>query len=181
MKVTETSLSGVLVLEPMVFKDSRGSFMEFYNEKNLEGVLPNLDFVQENVSISAKNVLRGLHFQNPPHAQAKLVTVLCGAAYDVIVDIRKKSPTYGEWFGLELTEKNKKQLYVPRGFAHGFVSLEDDTLFHYKCDNYYHKPSEDALLWNDTELNITWPISSPILSEKDEVVANRFSSYNSQF
>jgi dTDP-4-dehydrorhamnose 3,5-epimerase len=139
-----------------------------------------LDFVQDNQSLSQKGVLRGLHFQNPPHAQGKLVRVITGAVFDVAVDIRKNSPTYGKWFGLELTEKNKWMMYIPGGFAHGFATLQDNTIFSYKCTNFYDKASEDCILWNDPDLAIDWKIENPLLSEKD-MQGRSFRDFRSQF
>jgi len=168
MEIVETKLKGVIVIKPKVFEDARGYFFESYNREVFLKAGLDLDFVQDNQSLSQKGVLRGLHFQNPPFAQGKLVRVISGAVYDVAVDIRKDSPTYGEWFGQELNEKNKWMMYIPPGFAHGFVTLEDNTVFSYKCTNFYDKNSEDCLLWNDSDIGINWPIESPLLSEKDE-------------
>lgn len=167
MEVVETKLKGVLVLKPKIFEDARGHFFESYNKTLFENVGLNLNFVQDNQSLSQKGVLRGLHFQNPPHAQGKLVRVITGAVFDVAVDIRKGSPTYGHWFGQELNDKNKWMMYIPEGFAHGFATLENNTIFAYKCTNYYNKPSEDCLLWNDPDIGISWGLSDPLLSEKD--------------
>ncbi|MGE0568254.1 MAG: dTDP-4-dehydrorhamnose 3,5-epimerase, partial [Bacteroidia bacterium] len=148
MQIEETFIKDLLVVKPRVFEDARGYFFESYNQKQFEELGLNLNFVQDNQSLSQKGVLRGLHFQNPPHAQGKLVRVIKGAVYDVAVDIRKNSSTYGKYFGLELTEKNKTMMYIPEGFAHGFLTLENDTIFSYKCTNYYNKPSEGCILWN---------------------------------
>lgn len=167
MEVIETKLKGLFVLKPKVFEDERGYFYESYNQNLFKQAGINFDFVQDNQSLSQKGVLRGLHFQNPPHAQGKLVRVITGAVYDVAVDIRKDSDTYGQWFGLELTEKNKWMMFVPPGFAHGFLTLEDNTIFSYKCTNFYNKASEDCLLWNDNDLNINWNFDKPLLSTKD--------------
>jgi dTDP-4-dehydrorhamnose 3,5-epimerase len=167
MEVIETKLKGVLVLKPKVFEDARGYFFESYNENLFRQAGLNLSFVQDNQSLSQKGVLRGLHFQDNPHAQGKLVRVITGAVYDVAVDIRKSSPTYGQWFGLELTGKNKWMMYVPEGFAHGFATLEDNTIFSYKCTNFYNKAAEDCLLWNDPDIGINWNLENPLLSEKD--------------
>ena len=139
-----------------------------------------LDFVQDNLSLSNKGVLRGLHFQNPPFSQGKLVRVIKGSALDVAVDIRKDSLTYGEHFSIELSEENKTIFWLPPGFAHGFVALVDDTIFSYKCTNFYNKQSEEALLWCDEDLQIDWRIKSPIVSDKDRK-APHFSSLSSQF
>ena len=167
MEIIESELKGLFVLKPKVFEDARGYFFESYNQNSFKEAGLSLNFVQDNQSLSQKGVLRGLHFQNPPHAQGKLVRVIAGGVFDVAVDIRKKSPTYGKWFGLELTEKNKWMMYIPEGFAHGFLTLEDNTIFSYKCTNFYNKASEDCILWNDPEININWNVTNPLLSEKD--------------
>jgi len=167
MEVIETKLKGVVVLKPKVFEDARGYFFESYNANLFKAAGLDLNFVQDNQSLSQKGVLRGLHFQNNPWAQGKLVRVIKGSVFDVAVDIRKSSATYGQWFGLELNEKNKTMMYIPAGFAHGFATLEDDTIFSYKCTNFYDKASEDCLLWNDPDIGIGWPINDPLLSEKD--------------
>lgn len=180
MKIIETSLSGLFIIEPKVFKDERGYFYEAYNQRLFEekGITDN--FVQDNQSLSQKNVIRGLHFQHPPYAQAKLVRVIKGAVLDVVVDIRKNSPTYGKTFLIELTEDNFLMLYIPIGFAHGFATLEDHTIFAYKCSAFYNKSSEDTILWNDPTLNIQWNIKNPVLSEKDKV-GKRFDEFVSPF
>lgn len=167
MEVIETELKGLFVLKPRVFEDERGYFFESYNQNLFKQAGLNLDFVQDNQSLSQKGVLRGLHFQNPPHAQGKLVRVITGAVLDVVVDIRKNSATYGKWYGLELTEKNKWMMYVPPGFAHGFLTLENNTIFSYKCTNFYNKAAEDCLLWNDKDIDIKWNYNDPLLSAKD--------------
>lgn len=167
MEVIETKLKGVLVLQPKVFEDARGYFFESYNENLFKQAGLELKFVQDNQSLSQKGVLRGLHFQNNPHAQGKLVRVITGAVFDVAVDIRKSSATYGQWFGMELNEKNKTMMYIPEGFAHGFATLQDNTIFSYKCTNFYNKASEDCLLWNDPDIGINWNLENPLLSEKD--------------
>ena len=157
MKIISTTLDGVFIIEPKLFGDDRGFFMETYNKKSwLEVGLPDVEFVQDNHSKSAKGVLRGLHFQHP-QSQGKLVRVTSGSVYDVVVDIREGSPTFGESFGLELSEKNKRQLWIPTGFAHGFLTLEDNTEFLYKCTDYYAPEYDNSLLWNDEELVIEWP------------------------
>lgn len=169
MKITKTPIEGLLIIEPIVFGDERGYFYESFNkDKFNEYVGREVDFVQDNQSLSAKNIVRGLHFQNPPYAQGKLVRVIKGEVIDVAVDIRKNSPTYGEHFAINLSEENKKMFWIPEGFAHGFSSLKDDTIFAYKCTNYYNKESEDNLFWNDTDLNIDWMVDNPIISEKDK-------------
>jgi dTDP-4-dehydrorhamnose 3,5-epimerase len=169
MEVTETFIKGLFVIKPRVFEDARGYFFESYNNSVFEKSGLKLDFVQDNQSLSQKGVLRGLHFQNPPFSQGKLVRVITGAVLDVAVDIRKGSPTYGKYFGLELTEANKWMMYVPPGFAHGFLTLEDNTIFSYKCTHYYSKASEDCLLWNDPDIGIDWKLTNePLLSDKDK-------------
>jgi dTDP-4-dehydrorhamnose 3,5-epimerase len=168
MNIKTTSIPGVFLLEPLVFSDERGHFFEsFQQEKFNEMVGENIVFVQDNESVSSKNVVRGLHFQDPPYTQGKLVRVVQGAVLDVAVDIRKSSPTYGKHVSALLTSENRLQLWVPEGFAHGFVALEDDTIFQYKCTNYYHHASEKSLRWNDPELGIDWQTKHPLLSEKD--------------
>ena len=167
MEVIKTNLEGVVVLKPRVFEDARGYFFESYNKKAFEAAGITEEFVQDNQSLSQKGVLRGLHFQNPPHAQGKLVRVINGSVFDVAVDIRRNSPTYGNWFGLELNEENKTMMYIPAGFAHGFLTLRDNTVFAYKCTNTYNKASEDCLLWNDPEIGIDWNFDNPLLSDKD--------------
>jgi dTDP-4-dehydrorhamnose 3,5-epimerase len=167
MKIEKIFIKDLLVLSPTVFTDERGYFLESYNKKKLEHIL-NIDFVQDNESSSQKGVLRGLHFQKPPFSQAKLVRVICGSVLDVVVDLRQYSETYGQYYKHILSAKNKHQLYIPKGFAHGFLVLEDDTIFSYKCSKYYNKESEVSLLWNDTTINIDWEIKNPIISEKDK-------------
>ncbi len=168
MKIIETELKGLLIIEPVVFKDERGYFYESYNKKLFHEYDIKYEFIQDNQSLSQKNVIRGLHFQHPPYAQAKLVRVIKGSVLDVVVDIRKNSPTYGKTFSIELTEENFLMLYIPIGFAHGFATLQDNTIFAYKCSNSYNKLSEDTILWNDPTLNINWQVENPILSEKDK-------------
>jgi dTDP-4-dehydrorhamnose 3,5-epimerase len=170
MIVRETGLQDCFVIEPTIFDDGRGSFFESFNlQKFQEKVGLNINFVQDNQSISQRGVLRGLHFQKGEFAQAKLVRVIKGRVLDVVVDIRKNSETFGQTFSIELTGENNKQLFVPRGFAHGFSVLEDDTIFSYKCDNYYHKASEGGILFNDKTLQIDWKLKKEeiLLSEKD--------------
>lgn len=170
MKFTKTDIPDVVLIEPVVRGDSRGYFIEtFLLDKFLKEVT-DTTFVQENESSSAYGVLRGLHYQLPPHAQAKLVRVVKGRIYDVAVDIRRESPTFGKYVGFELSGDNKRQLFIPRGFAHGFVTLEDNTIVQYKTDNYYAPNSEGAILWSDEELYIEWPIdlNRIIISEKDK-------------
>ena len=169
MKFIKTDIPDVVLIEPLVRGDSRGYFMETFLLDKLLKEVTDTTFVQENESCSAYGVLRGLHYQLPPHAQSKLVRVVKGKIYDVAVDIRKNSPTFGKYVGFELSGENKRQLFIPRGFAHGFVTLEDNTIVQYKTDNYYAPNSEGAILWNDEEIGIKWPIGENkiILSEKD--------------
>lgn len=180
MIITKTAIEGLLILEPRVFKDDRGLFFESFNEKLFKEAAGPIDFIQDNQSVSTKGVLRGLHFQNNPHAQGKLVRVAKGAVIDVAVDIRKDSPTYGQHVAVELTAENNKQFWIPEGFAHGFVALEDDTIFCYKCTDYYAPECEGSLLWNDEDLNINWGIENPLVSGKDEV-ATKFTNFTSSF
>jgi dTDP-4-dehydrorhamnose 3,5-epimerase len=169
MKIEKSYIEGLLVIIPNVFADARGYFFESFNKEVFEAHgLPTL-FVQDNESKSQKGVVRGLHFQAPPMAQGKLVRVIKGAVLDVAVDIRKGSPTYGKAHVELISEENKKMFWVPPGFAHGFHTLEDNTIFSYKCSNLYHKPSEGALLWNDPALEIDWGIIDPIISDKDKI------------
>ncbi len=182
MEVEYTHIKGLLILTPRVFQDERGAFFESFNEKAFnEAVGYDVKFVQDNQSTSSKNVLRGLHFQNPPFAQGKLVRVSRGAAIDVAVDIRKDSKTYGEHIAVMLSAENNKQLWIPPGFAHGFLTLEDNTTFCYKCTNYYAPKSEGTLIWNDADLDIDWNISEePLVSEKDKR-GEQFSTFTSNF
>ncbi len=181
MEAKETNINGVFLIKPQVFEDNRGYFFENFNSNKFnEATGLDVHFVQDNQSLSSKNVLRGLHFQHPPFAQAKLVSVIKGEVLDVVVDIRKESDTYGEYVAAYLTEKNHHQLYIPEGMAHGFLTLKDDTIFAYKCSNYYHKDSEDGIIWNDSNLNIGWNIKNPLVSEKDQLMQN-FSSFVSPF
>lgn len=169
MKLIETKLKDCYILEPDRFGDNRGWFSESYNKKVFEDLGLNYDFVQDNESFSAKKgVLRGLHFQNEPYTQAKIVRCTRGAVYDVAVDIRHDSPTYGMWVGVELSEENGRQLLIPRGFLHGFQTLTDNVKFAYKCDNYYNKESDGGVMYNDPDIGVIWPIEDPILSEKDK-------------
>jgi dTDP-4-dehydrorhamnose 3,5-epimerase len=168
MNVIETKIPDVKILEPKVFGDHRGYFMESYNKELFEKLGLHYDFVQDNQSLSAPvGTLRGLHFQLNPKAQTKVVRCVTGAIYDVAVDIRKGSPTYGEWVGVILSEYNKRQLLVPKGFAHGFCTLVPDTTVAYKVDENYSPEHDGGILWNDPELGIDWPATNPILSDKD--------------
>lgn len=167
MTFEDIFIPGLKVIQPRVFEDSRGYFYESYNQNEFENAGIKDNFVQSNQSLSQKGVLRGLHFQIPPNDQSKLVRVIKGAVLDVVVDIRKGSATYGKHFSIELSEENKTMLYIPAGFAHGFLTLRDETLFSYKCGNFYNKQAEQGLMWNDPEIGIGWNIDNPILSEKD--------------
>ncbi|MFM2058893.1 MAG: dTDP-4-dehydrorhamnose 3,5-epimerase [Pseudomonadota bacterium] len=175
MKLTQTVISDVVVIEPAVFADERGWFMESFNEQRFHAELVKLGlpvpraFVQDNHSCSKAGVLRGLHFQRAPHAQGKLVRVVQGAAWDVAVDIRPDSATFGQWTGVELTAKNRRMFWIPEGFAHGFIALQDDTHFLYKTTDYYARDCEGTLRWDDPEIGIDWPLNglTPLLAPKD--------------
>lgn len=168
MNVIKTEIPDVLILEPKVFGDDRGFFFESFNQKSFEqAVGRHVNFVQDNHSCSTKGVLRGLHYQLPPSAQAKLVRCLRGAIYDIAVDIREGSATFGKWVGVELSADNKKQIWIPEGFAHGFIALEDNTEILYKTNNFYSKDCERAIIWNDEKLKIEWPITPVTISDKD--------------
>ncbi len=170
MKITQTHLKGCFIIEPTLFKDQRGSFFESYNKKELESAMGRpVHFVQDNHSVSRKGVLRGLHFQKGEYAQAKMVRVVKGEVLDVVVDVRLKSPTFGEHFKLKLSDENHKMLFIPKGMAHGFLSLKEGTVFAYKCDEAYHMAAEGGIIFNDTDLNIDWefPEKEMILSSKD--------------
>lgn len=170
MIVTPLSLKGASIIEPRVHGDSRGFFMESYNDSLFKQHGITYNFIQDNQSLSAEaGVLRGLHYQLNPKAQTKLIRVLTGAIYDVLVDIRKSSPTFGQWFGIILSEHNHRQLLVPKGFAHGFCTLVPNTQVLYKVDEYYSPENDRGILWNDPTLGIDWPTSNPILSDKDRV------------
>jgi len=179
MNIITTPFLDLLIIEPTVFKDDRGYFLESYHKKKLAAFIK-IDFVQDNESCSGKNVLRGLHFQTPPYAQAKLIRVISGAVLDVVVDLRKNSKTYGKYFKIELNQDNKKQLFIPAGFAHGFLTLAKKTIINYKCSEFYHKKSEVSLIWNDKTININWPVKKPIVSKKDKMGLN-FKDFNSPF
>ena len=169
MEIVKKVLTDAFVIKPRVFKDDRGYFYESFNSKifeSLSGV--KVDFIQDNQSRSSKGTLRGLHFQTGHAAQAKLVRVIKGSAFDVAVDLRPDSPTFKQWYGVELTETNHLQLFIPRGFAHAFVALEDNTIFQYKVDNYYSGVNDGGIIWNDEELAINWPKLKLDLSEKDK-------------
>ena len=169
MNIIKTSIEGVVIIEPRLFKDERGYFFESFNQREFEEKVFKTTFVQDNESKSGYGVIRGLHYQKPPFAQSKLVRVIKGAVLDVAVDIRKGSPTFGQHVAVELTEENHRQLFIPRGFAHGFSVLSEEVIFQYKCDEFYHPEAEGVIAWNDTELGIDWkiPRDKVILSEKD--------------
>lgn len=166
MRVISTSLEGVLIVEPKVFDDSRGYFMEVYHRERYRSEGIDAEFVQDNLSFSLKNTLRGLHYQLP-HAQAKLIQVLTGEIFDVAVDIRRGSPTFGRWLGVRLSRENNHQIFIPAGFAHGFCVLSESAHVAYKCSDFYSSADEKGILWSDPDIGIEWPIHSPVLSEKD--------------
>ena len=171
MEIIKTNIDGVLIIEPKVFRDARGYFFESFNAKEFaEKTGLNITFVQDNESCSRYGVLRGLHFQLPPFTQSKLVRVVKGKVVDVVVDIRKGSPTYGKYEMCELTEENHRQFFVPKGMAHGFAVLSDYAIFQYKCDDFYHLEAEGAIAWDDPDIAIKWPLAAAdvILSEKDK-------------
>lgn len=170
MIFTKLKLDGLFIIEPRVFADDRGYFFESYNKKEFEENSIFIDFVQDNKSHSIKNVIRGLHFQKPPFAQDKLVTVNQGEVIDVAVDLRPDSPTFGQHESVNLSGENKKMFLIPKGFAHGFIALSDTVDFQYKCSNFYNKESEGGIVWNDPDLNILWNVSNPIVSDKDQIL-----------
>ena len=182
MKFSKTTIPGVVIVEPSVFSDNRGYFLESFNKKKFEDNLGKIDFVQDNESKSSKGVLRGLHFQTPPFAQAKLVRCIKGSVLDVVVDIRKGSPTYGKHISIELSEDNKKQLYIQRGFAHGFAVLSESAIFAYKVDNIYAPECDAGILWNSPELKIQWDVNTDdlLISKKDSKLPS-FSEFKSPF
>ncbi len=169
MRVIKTDIEGLAVIEPSVFSDARGYFFEAFNQKVFNAEVAPVEFVQDNESKSSYGVVRGLHFQRPPYAQAKLVRVVKGRVLDVAVDLREGSLTYGKHFSVELSDENHRMLFIPRGFAHGFSVLSEEVVFQYKCDNYYHPESEGAIAWNDPDLGIDWgiPEEKVVLSAKD--------------
>ena len=174
MEVIKTEIEGVVIIEPRIFNDERGYFYESFSQREFEEKVCRTTFVQDNQSKSSYGVLRGLHFQKPPYSQSKLVRCIKGAVLDVAVDIRKGSPTFGKHVAVELSEENHRQLFIPRGFAHGFAVLTAEAVFQYKCDNYYNKESEGAIAWNDPQLAIDWriPADKVLLSEKDRQTRN---------
>jgi dTDP-4-dehydrorhamnose 3,5-epimerase len=180
MKIIKTEIEGLLIIKPRVFEDERGCFFESWNKATFENAGLDINFVQDNQSLSSKGVVRGLHFQNPPFAQGKLVQVLKGSVLDVAVDIRENSASYGKHVSVLLSGENKTMFWIPPGFAHGFSTLEDNTMFSYKCSGIYNKESEGSLMWNDTDLNIDWQIKNPIISEKDQN-SELFTNFKTQF
>ena len=166
MDVYSTVLTGVLVIEPKVFKDERGFFLETFQKKRYEKLGIQETFVQDNLSYSKRNTIRGLHYQFP-QSQGKLIYVLSGEVFDVVVDIRKNSPTFGKWYGEYLSGENKKQLWIPAGFAHGFCVTSEEVLFGYKCTDYYNPDTERSIKWNDADIGVNWPVNNGIISEKD--------------
>jgi len=181
MEFIATKFEGAWLIKPKVFQDNRGFFFESYSKKVFQEQGIDADFVQDNHSMSVKKgVLRGIHFQRPPHAQTKLVRVVRGSVYDVIVDLRKNSPTYGQWEGYTLIADNFLTLFVPRGFGHGFCTLENKTEFLYKVDEFYSPECDSGIIWDDPTLNIDWPTQRPIISEKDKALL-RFTDFSSPF
>jgi dTDP-4-dehydrorhamnose 3,5-epimerase len=182
MSFTPTTIPGLIIIEPHVFEDSRGYFFEAYNERLFEANHIDITFIQDNQSRSSYGVIRGLHFQLPPHGQAKLIRVLQGCIMDTVVDLRVGSPTYSETFSIELSSENKKQLFIPKGFAHGFAVTSDIAEVIYKCDAYYNKESESGILYNDPQLAIEWeiPAGRAIVSDKDKKLG-LFNQYNGEF
>jgi len=179
MNIITTAFTDLFVIEPNVFKDDRGYFFESYHKKKLDQFI-NINFVQDNESCSEINVLRGLHFQMPPFAQAKLIRVISGAILDVVVDLRTNSTTFGKHFKIDLNADNKKQLFVPVGFAHGFITLADNTIINYKCSEFYNPKAEVSLLYNDESLNVDWPTENPTISKKDKN-GQKFKLFKSPF
>lgn len=169
MNIVETEIKGVFIIEPKVFGDNRGYFFESFSQREFESVIGPVTFVQDNQSKSSYGVVRGLHFQRPPHAQAKLVRVVKGKVLDVAVDLRNDSPTFGKYVAVELSDENHRQVFIPKGFAHGFSVLSEEAVFQYKCDEYYAPESEAAIAWDDQDLNIDWkvPAEDVVLSAKD--------------
>lgn len=181
MQIIYTPIEGLVILEPRIFHDARGYFYESYNQQKMSELGIDTIFVQDNQSYSQKGVIRGLHFQRPPFAQAKLVRVIKGKVLDVAVDIRKGSPTYGQHYSVLLTGDNHRQFFIPEGFAHGFVALEDNSIFTYKCSQFYHKEAEMSIRYNDPILNIDWGLDeAPIMTEKD-LCGVLFDQFNTPF
>lgn len=181
MKISTFEIEGLVLIEPKLFSDDRGVFYETFQINHFkEFVSEDINFVQDNESVSKKNVLRGLHFQNPPYSQGKLVRVVAGSVLDIAVDLRKNSPTYGQHQKVILSSENKLLFWIPKGFAHGFLALEENTVFNYKCTDFYHPQSEQTLLWNDENLSIDWQITNPIVSTKDQE-GFKFSQFETPF
>lgn len=180
MDIIKTDIEGLLIIKPKVFEDDRGYFFESWNKEVFESKGIKNEFLQDNQSLSNKGILRGLHFQNPPYDQGKLVRVIRGSVLDVAVDIRKNSPTYGEHVTVHLNEDNKRMFWIPPGFAHGFLTLEDNTIFSYKCTNIYNKESEVTLMWDDEDLKIDWHTTTPVVSDKDKQGIN-FKNFKTKF
>lgn len=180
MEFIKTPIDGLRIIKPKIYRDSRGYFFESFNKSLFEKNGISIDFVQDNQSLSQKGTVRGLHLQNNPFAQAKLVRVIKGKVLDIAVDIRKNSPTYGKHYSCELSEENQMQFFIPTGFAHGFATLEDNTIFSYKCSDFYNKESEDSIYWNDPDLNINWGVENPTLSDKDKL-SKSFKEFKSLF
>ena len=180
MDIIKPDIEGLLVIKPKIFCDSRGYFFESYNELRFHEAGLNAKFVQDNESCSQRGTIRGLHFQEPPHSQGKLIRVVSGAVFDVAVDIRKNSPTYGKWYGIKLDSVDKLMFWIPQGFAHGFQCLEDNTVFQYKCTDVYHPETENAIAWNDPDIAISCFDIPPIISEKDSL-SKSFKSFRSNF
>lgn len=180
MQLEKTPIEGLIILKPTIFKDDRGYFYESYNKNRLQELGIALDFVQDNQSFSQKGVIRGLHYQKPPFTQAKLIRVIKGSILDVAVDIRKDSPTYGQYFAITLSEENHLQFLIHEGFAHGFSVLENDTIVQYKCSRFYHKEAEGTILFDDPSLAIPWNVDDPIVAEKD-LKGQLFSTFISPF
>lgn len=181
MKINKTEFKDLLVIEPDIISDSRGYFLETFNEARfrVETGL-NITFLQDNESVSSKGVLRGMHFQLPPYSQAKLIRVAKGSVMDIVVDLRRSQPTFMKHYSILLSSANQHQLFVPEGFAHGFLVLEDETIFSYKCSNYYSRECDRSILWNDPDFQIDWGIEMPVLSEKDRN-AMRYSDFDNPF
>jgi dTDP-4-dehydrorhamnose 3,5-epimerase len=167
LNLIKTHIPDLVLIEPRVFPDERGYFFESYQQEKFQEMGLPVGFVQDNESMSAKNVLRGLHFQYPPYTQGKLVRVVRGSVQDIAIDLRLGSPSYGQWYSAILSGDSKIMMFIPEGFAHGFLTLEDNTIFQYKCTNYYNKESEGTLIWNDPDLAITWETNAPLVSGKD--------------
>jgi dTDP-4-dehydrorhamnose 3,5-epimerase len=182
LNLIKTNIDGLVILKPIIYNDQRGSFMESFNQKNINRLIGNINFVQENESKSTIGVLRGLHFQKPPYAQAKLVRCLKGSVLDLALDIRNDSKTYGKFEATILSDENKKQLFIPKGFAHGFIVLSETAIFSYKVDNYYNHESESGIIWNDPDLNIDWKINKAeiTISKKDKKLST-FNNFLSPF